>query len=155
MSVLPRISRDPALADFVGLSNRLGRLLNDGLLGVDWQPRDGTTTAWVPPVDIFEEDHAIRITAEIPGVRPEDMKLTVESNVLTIQGSKQQVAEERADRVHRYERTYGAFERSFTLPTTVDANSIKASYENGVLTVTLPKVEKAKPRQIDVQVAAK
>lgn len=155
MSLLPRISRDPALADFVGLSNRLGRLLNDGLLGADGQPRDGATTAWVPPVDIFEEDHAIRIAAEIPGVRPEDMKLTVENNVLTVQGSKQQVAEERADRVHRYERTYGAFERSFTLPTTVDANSIKASYENGVLTVTLPKVEKAKPRQIDVQVAAK
>ena len=92
---------------------------------------------------------------EIPGVRPEDVRLTVENNVLTIQGSKQQVAEERADRVHRYERTYGAFERSFTLPTTVDANSIKASYENGVLTVTLPKVERAKPRQIEVQVPAK
>ena len=155
MSVLPRITRDPALADFVGLSSRLGRLLNDGLLSVDWQPRDGATTAWVPPVDIFEEDHAIRITAEIPGVRAEDVKLTVENNVLTIQGTKQQVAEERTDRVHRYERTYGAFERSFTLPTTVDAGTIKASYENGVLTVNLPKVEKAKPRQIEVQVAAK
>jgi HSP20 family protein len=154
MSLLPRITRDPALADFVGLSNRLGRLLNDGL-AVDWQPLDSATTAWVPPVDIFEEDNAIRIMAEIPGVRPEDVKLTVENNVLTIQGSKQQVAEERADRVHRYERTYGAFERSFTLPTTVDANSIKASYDNGVLTVTLPKVEKAKPRQIEVQVTAK
>lgn len=152
---LPRISSEPGLAQFVGLSNRLGRLLNDGLLSVDWQPRDGATTAWVPPVDIFEEDHAIRIMAEIPGVRPEDVKLTVENNVLTIQGTKQQVAEERTDRVHRYERTYGAFERSFTLPTTVDANAIKASYENGVLTVTLPKVEKAKPRQIEVQVAAK
>ena len=127
--------------------------LADGVL--TWQPRDGATTAWVPPVDIFEEDHAIRIMAEIPGVRPEDVKLTVENNVLTIQGSKQQVAEEGTDRVHRYERTYGAFERSFTLPTTVDANAIQASYENGVLTVTLPKVEKAKPRQIEVQVAAK
>src|SRR5881275_3122428 len=146
MPHLPRITRDPALADFVGLSNRLSRLLNDGLLGAEWQSPDGATTAWVPPVDIFEEDHAIRIMAEIPGVRREDVKLTVENNVLTIQGSKQQVAEE---------RTYGAFERSFTLPTTVDANSIKASYENGVLTVTLPKVEKAKPRQIEVQVAAK
>jgi HSP20 family protein len=155
MALLPRITRDPALADFVGLSNRLGRLLNDGLLCVDWQPRDGATTAWVPPVDIFEEDNAIRIMAEIPGVRPEDVKLTVENNVLTIQGSKQQVAEERADRVHRYERTYGTFERSFTLPTTVDAGNIKATYENGVLSVTLPKVEKAKPRQIEVQVAAK
>ena len=155
MPLLPRISREPALADFVGLSNQLSRLFNDGLLGVDWQARDGATTAWVPPVDIFEEDTAIRIMAEIPGVRPDDVTLTVENNVLTIQGLKQQVAEERTDRVHRYERTYGAFERSFTLPTTVDANSIKANYENGVLTVTLPKVEKAKPRQIEVQVAAK
>jgi len=155
MSILPRITRDPALADVVGLSNRLSRLLNDGLLGAEWQSPDGATTAWVPPVDIFEEDNAIRIMAEIPGVRPEDVKLTVENNVLTIQGSKQQLAAERTDRVHRYERTYGAFERSFTLPTTVDANAIKASYENGVLTVTLPKVERAKPRQIEVQVPAK
>ena len=65
------------------------------------------------------------------------------------------VLEERTERVHRYERTYGAFERSFTLPATVDANNIKASYEHGVLTVTLPKVEKAKPRQIPVQAASK
>src|SRR5207248_8666582 len=136
MSILPRITRDPALADFVGLSNRLSRLLNDGLLGAEWQSPDGVTTAWVPPVDIFEEDNAIRIMAEIPGVRPEDVKLTVENNVLTLQGSKQQLAAERTDRVHRYERTYGAFERSFTLPTTVDANTIKAPYDNGVLSVT-------------------
>ena len=155
MATLPSITRDGTLADFLGLSNRLGRLVNDGLLGLEWQSPAGATTAWVPPVDIFEEDHAIRIMAEIPGVRAEDVKLTVENNVLTIQGSKQQVAQERTDRVHRYERTYGAFERSFTLPTTVDANNIQASYENGVLTVTLPKVEKAKPRQIEVQVAAK
>src|SRR5437763_6040397 len=152
---LPRITRDPALADFVGLSNRLSRLLNDGLLGAEWQSPDVGTTAWVPAVDILEEDNAIRIMAEIPGVRPEHVKLTVENNVLTVQGSKQQVAEERADRVHRYERTYGAFKRNFTLPTTVDANNIKPTHENDVLTVTLPKVEKAKPRQIDVQVAAK
>ena len=152
MAVLPRLTRDPTLADFVGISNRLGRLLNDGLLGAEWQSPDGATTAWVPPVDIFEEDHAIRIMAEIPGVRPEDVKLTVENNVLTIQGSKQQVAQERTDRVHRYERTYGAFERSFTLPTTVDPQIIKASYEVGVLTILLPKVEKAKPREIKLEV---
>src|SRR2546423_2198901 len=106
MSILPRITRDPALADFVGLSNRLSRLLNDGLLGAEWQSPDGATTAWVPPVDIFEEDHAIRIMAEIPGVRAEDVKLTGGNNVLTIQGSKQQVAQERTHPGHRYHRTY-------------------------------------------------
>jgi len=138
--------RDPDLADVFSLSNRLSRLLNDGF---------GTLAAWVPPVDIFEEGDQIRIMAEVPGVRPEDVKISLENDVLTIHGSKQQTAEERTERVHRYERTYGSFERSFTLPTTVDANAIKASYEHGVLTVTLPKVERAKPRQIEVQVASK
>lgn len=148
-------SRDPVLADVFGLSNRLSRLFNDGLGNLDWQFHDSASASWVPPVDIFEEGDAIRIMAEIPGVTPEDVKISLENNVLTIHGSKQQAAEERTERVHRYERTYGAFERSFTLPATVDANAIKASYEHGVLTVTLPKVEKAKPRQIEVQVATK
>jgi HSP20 family protein len=141
-------------ADVLGL-NRLNRLLSDTLGTVDWLPRDSATAAWVPPVDIFEEADAIRIMAEVPGLKPEDVKISVEGNVLTIQGTKQQIAEERTERVHRYERTYGAFERSFTLPSSVDAGAIKAGYEHGVLTVTLPKVEKAKPRQIAVQTTAK
>jgi len=117
--------------------------------------RDSAAASWVPPVDIVEEADAIRIMTELPGVKPENVKISLENNVLMIHGTKEQVAEERAERVHRYERTYGTFERSFTLPSTVDANAIKATYENGVLTVTLPKVEKAKPRQIAVQVASK
>jgi HSP20 family protein len=155
MALIPRFTRDPVLAEFVGLSNRIGRLFNDGLASADWQLHDGTTAAWVPPVDISEEGDAIRITAEIPGVRPSDLKLSVENNVLTIQGTKQQVAEERTDRVHRYERTYGSFERSFTLPASVDSSKINATYEHGVLTVTLPKAERAKPHQIEVQVTSK
>jgi HSP20 family protein len=116
---------------------------------------DSAEASWVPPVDIFEDAEAIRILAEVPGVNPSDVKISLENNVLTIRGSKQQVAQERTERVHRYERSYGTFERSFTLPATVDASNIKATYEQGVLTVTLPKVEKAKPRQIEVQVATK
>jgi HSP20 family protein len=141
-------------ADVLGL-NRLNRLLSDTLSTFDWLPRDSASAAWVPPVDIFEETDALRIMAEVPGIKPEDVKISVEGNVLTIQGTKEQRAEERTERVHRYERTYGAFERSFTLPATVDANAIKASYEHGVLTVTLPKVEKAKPRLIAVQTVSK
>ncbi len=105
----------------------------------------------MPPVDVLEEAEVIRIVAEVPGVKPEDVKISVEGNVLTIQGTKEQVAEEQTERVHRYERTYGAFERTFTLPATVDAERITASYDKGVLTVTLPKAEKAKPRQIQVE----
>ena len=134
------------------LERRIGRLFNDAF-GMDWPYRESAAASWVPPVDIFEGTDEIRIQAEVPGVRPEDVKISVEGNVLTVQGTKQQAAEKHTERVHRYERTYGSFERSFTLPTTVDAAKIKAGYENGVLTVTLPKAEKAKPRQIQIEVA--
>ncbi len=149
-----RTLRDPA-AEVSNLERRINRLFGDALSNFDWQYRDNAGAAWVPPVDIFEEPDALRITAEVPGVSPDNLKISLENNVLTINGTKEQVAQERSERVHRYERTYGAFERSFTLPATVDANNIKASYEHGVLTLTLPKVEKAKPRQIEVKVASK
>src|SRR5438552_19189569 len=77
---------------------------------------DSTEASWVPPVDIFEDAEAIRIIAEVPSVKPEDVKLSLENNVLTIKGAKKQVAEERTDRVHRSERTYRTFQRSCPLP---------------------------------------
>ena len=148
------LMRDPAVELF-NFGSRINRLLSDALPGLDWQPRDSATAAWVPAVDVFEEPESIRIVAEVPGVKPEDVKISLENSVLTIHGTKQQVAEEGTERVHRYERSYGTFERSFTLPASVDAGNIKADYEHGVLTVTLPKVEKARPRHIDVQVKSK
>lgn len=149
--------RDPATADLFNVSNRINRLLNDAFGGLDWQSRggDSVSASWVPPVDIFEEKDAIRIMAEVPGVRPKDVKISLEGNVLTVHGQKQQTAEERTERVHRYERTYGIFERTFSLPSSVDANGIKASYEHGVLTITLPKIEQARPREIQVEVTEK
>jgi HSP20 family protein len=154
MFLTTRTLRDPAV-EASHLEQRINRLFSDALGNLDWQYRDNAGAAWVPPVDIFEEADSIRIMAEVPGVSPDHVKISLENNVLTIHGTKEQVAQERSERVHRYERTYGAFERSFTLPATVDPNTIKATYEHGVLTVTLPKVEKAKPRQIEVKVAAK
>lgn len=129
----------------------VNRFLNDLLGNGDWGFRDNLAAAWTPPVDIFEQADHIRILTELPGVKPEHVKLSVEGNVLTLSGTKEQETEERTERVHRYERTYGTFERTFTLPATIDASGIKATYDNGVLTVTLPKVEKAKPRQIQVE----
>ena len=137
------------------ISNRISRMLNDAFGGLDWQYRDSVSASWVPPVDIFEQKDAIRILAEVPGVRPADVKISLEGNVLTVRGQKQQVAEEQTERVHRYERTYGEFERTFSLPATVDASRITASYEHGILTLTLPKVEQAKPREIQVEVTQK
>jgi HSP20 family protein len=135
------------------MESRLNQFFTDALGAFDWRYRDSASAAWVPPVDITEQGDSIRILAEVPGVNPDNVKISVEGNVLTIHGTKEQVSEQSAERVHRYERTYGAFERTFTLPSTVDPAGIRAAYENGVLTVTLPKMERAKPRQIQVEVA--
>ncbi len=142
-------------AELHTLQGRLHRIFDDAFLG--WPlatEHDGASLAgpWVPPVDVLEDRDAVRIVAELPGVKPEDVKISLENNLLTVRGEKRQTAEEKTDQLHRYERYYGAFERSFTVPSTVDAEHIKASYELGVLTVRLPKLERAKPRQIEVKV---
>jgi HSP20 family protein len=111
------------------------------------------TSAWHPAVDVFEDKDAVKIVAELPGVKSEDVKLSLENNVLTIRGEKKQEAEERTERVHRYERSYGSFERAFVLPSTVDGDKISAEYSNGVLTVAVPKAEKSRPREIPVRSA--
>jgi HSP20 family protein len=152
--VIRKTGRDPMLDLLYTLERRMGRTLNEPFAGFDWQLGDVATAAWTPVVDIFEEPESVRIVAEVPGVKPEDVQILVAGNVLTIQGTKEQVAEQKAEKVHRYERTYGSFERSFTLPATVDAEHIKATYDMGVLTLVLPKVEKAKPRQIKVEISA-
>lgn len=151
-------TRNPSRESATGLtplSDRIQRMLSETLGGTDWLYRDSAAASWVPAVDVFEEADSIRITAEVPGVKPEDIEISVEGNLLTIRGTKEQEAEERTERVHRYERMYGVFERTFTLPASVDPQSIKASYDNGVLTVVLPKSEKAKPRRIEVSGGSK
>ena len=108
------------------------------------------TSSWAPACDIFEDKEGIKIVAEVPGLAPADVKISLENNTLTIRGEKKQFAEEKTERVHRYERSYGAFERSFVLPTTVDPEKVEAEVINGLLTITLPKIERAKPREIQV-----
>jgi HSP20 family protein len=152
MTIITRMPRRDVLPS--RLEDRFNQLLRDAFGPLE-RPNGEQVTAWTPPVDILEDQTAIRLVTEVPGIAPQDVKISLENNLLTISGTKQQVAEERTERVHRYERTYGAFSRSFTLPTTVDPNGIAASYEHGVLTVTLPKAEKARPRQIQVEVTAK
>ena len=145
-----RPTQDPMLELLYNLERRMGRVF-EPFANFEWRFGE-TTGAWMPVVDIVEEPETIRIVAEIPGVKPEDVKIAIENNFLTIQGTKQQMTEEKAEKVHRYERIYGAFERTFTLPATVDVEHIKAMYGNGLLTMVLPKVEKAKPRQIKVEI---
>lgn len=109
--------------------------------------------AWQPAVDIFEtEGREIVLKAELPGLKREDIDLTVENNTLTIRGERRRDPEVADDRYHRVERQFGAFSRSFTLPATVDGAGVRAEYRDGVLTVTLPVREEARPRQIQVEV---
>lgn len=107
---------------------------------------------WSPAVDISEDDEAYLIRAELPGVNRDDVKVQVNDGVLTLQGERKSEKEEKGKKVHRVERFYGNFMRSFTLPDNVDEENINADYKDGILTLKLPKSEKAKPRSIDVKV---
>jgi HSP20 family protein len=113
----------------------------------------GRSRTWVPPVDIFENDnHEVVIKAELPEIKKEDISVTFENNVLTVKGERKVEQETKREQFQRSERFYGSFTRSFALPGTVDASRINASYKDGVLTITLPRREEAKPRQISVNV---
>ncbi len=108
------------------------------------------------PAEVVETDNEMRFLFEFPGMRAEDINVTVENNVLTVAGERKYEREEGGEQgeVHLFERRYGRFERSFTLPRRVDTGKVDASYDNGVLTVTLPKSEAAKPRRIEVSAAS-
>jgi HSP20 family protein len=141
--------------DLVGLQDRMNRLFGEAYRGSartgddDW----ALGGSWAPAVDIFEKDGNIVLTAELPGIASKEVDIRVENNVLTLQGERKFDKELQKDSFHRVERAYGSFTRSFTLPTVVDTNKIKAEFKDGVLKVTLPKREEAKPKQIQVQVA--
>jgi HSP20 family protein len=129
---------------------RLNRLLDEAFTGSFPEQGSAITSAWFAPTDVSEDANNLQITMEVPGVRPEDVRISLENNLLTVRGEKRQEAEERNERVHRYERSYGTFERSFALPNTVDVDKIAAKYENGILRISIPKSERARPREIPV-----
>ncbi len=111
-----------------------------------------TVADWTPTVDISETDGEYQIKAEIPDVKKEDVKVTLEDGVLTIQGERKQEKEEKGKKYHRIERSYGSFVRSFSLPDLVDEEKVQAEFKDGVLNLHLPKAEKAKPKAIEVKV---
>ena len=138
---------DPA-AELAGMEiDRLNRMFAEFYGGEPF------ARGWVPPVDIFEtENHEVVLKAELPDMKREDINLTFENGVLTLRGERKFDHETKKDNYHRRERRFGAFTRSFTVPNTVDATRISASYKDGVLTITLPQREEAKPKQITVNV---
>jgi HSP20 family protein len=108
------------------------------------------TRAWVPPVDIQENGDAYLFHAELPGMSKEDIHITLENSVLRLSGERKFEKDAKKENYHRVERTYGTFTRTFTLPTQVDPEKVQAAFENGILTITVPKAEQAKPRRIAI-----
>jgi HSP20 family protein len=131
------------------LQNQINRLFNEAF---DRSSEEGNLTTWAPAVDIYETEHELVVKADLPDVKPEDLDIRVENNILTIHGERKFEKKVNEDKYLRVERAYGSFTRSFSLSNTVKADEIKADYKDGVLTLTIPKREEAKPKQIKVQV---
>lgn len=134
------------------MERRLSTLFGRQSVRPDGEKEAMTMAEWSPLVDITEDEKEYVIKAEVPDVKKEDIKLTVENNVLSISGERKTEKEEKGKRYHRVERTYGSFMRSFTLPEDADGTKVSADYKDGMLNVRLPKSEKAKPKSIEVKV---
>ena len=135
------------------VSDRLNRMFSRPAVPAK-NAREALTVAdWSPTVDISESEEEYLIKAELPEVKKENVKVTLEDGVLTLSGERRQEKEEKNVKYHRVERSYGSFVRSFSLPELVDETKVKAEYKDGVLSLHLPKSEKAKPRAIEVKVS--
>jgi len=147
------IVRTDPFRDLFALQDQLYRTFDSAYRGGRQQEEQQPMTAtWAPLVDIFEDAEGITVKAELPEVEAKDVELLVEGNTLTIKGERKLEKSENRDGYHRIERTYGAFSRTFTLPSTVDVEHITAESKDGVLKVFLPRKPETRPRQIKVQV---
>jgi HSP20 family protein len=139
-------------SDFFGVQREINRLFDDFFRGGTQADESFNSSYWTPAVDISERDTEYVVKMELPGVNKDDVKINLESNILTIKGEKRQEKEEKEKNLHRVERSYGSFQRSFTLPTSVKSDKIDAVFKDGILSITLPKQEEVKPKQIEVKV---
>ena len=140
--------------NLVSVQDRMNRIFDEAFRGI---PSGGEEEwalggAWAPAVDIYEHEGNLVLQAELPGVDPKHVDVQVENNVLTLRGERKFDSEVKREQYHRVERAYGTFSRSFTLPSVVDTGKIKAQFKDGVLRVTLPQREEAKPKQIQIAV---
>ena len=131
------------------LQDQVNRLFSDVL---ERKSEESSLTAWAPSVDIYETEHELVVKADLPEIDPKDLDIRVENNILTIRGERKFEKNVSEENYLRVERAYGSFARSFTLANTVNSEAIKADYQNGVLTLSIPKREEAKPKQIKVNV---
>jgi len=149
MTILTRW--DP-FREFTTLQDRMNRLFRDSF--GEGREEALTTTAFAPPVDVYEDEHNVTLKIEVPGIEEEDIDVRIENNTLTVHGERKFEKEEKEENYRRVERQYGSFTRSFTLPNTVDTENVSANYDKGVLKIKLAKKAEAKPKQIKVNVGS-
>jgi HSP20 family protein len=144
------ITRWDPFREMSTLQDRMNRLFSDqfGAMTHD----EALTGAFVPPVDVYEDENSIQVRLEVPGIEEKDIDIRLENNVLTIRGERKFEKDEKEENFHRVERRYGSFTRSFTLPSTVNPEDVQAEYDKGVLNIRLAKRAEAKPKQIKVNI---
>lgn len=147
------ITRWEPFRDLVTTQDRFNQLFNDTFSRAYGGDDQVTPRNWAPPVDIYETDEGLVLQAELPGINPDDVEIRVEDNTLYLKGERKFEKEIKEENLHRVERSYGTFTRSFALPSSIDASKVKAEYKNGILTLAMPKHEEAKPKTIKINVA--
>ena len=150
MTVLTRW--DP-IREFSTLQDRMNRLFQNSYAS-EGQEDSLTATAFAPPVDVYEDEHNVVLKIEVPGIDEKDIDVRLENNTLTVHGERKLEKEEKEENFRRVERRYGSFTRTFTLPSTLDSESVTANYDKGVLKIQLAKKSEAKPKQIKVNVGS-
>jgi HSP20 family protein len=134
--------------------DRFGRIFEEAfndMLRPFGEAEEVSNRTWLPPVDIRETDESVTLQLDLPGLKKEDVNVTLENNVLSVSGERRFEAKEKNDNYHRLERAYGTFSRSFTLSQSVRSDKVDANFQDGVLTITLPKQEESKPRRISIR----
>ncbi|KUK50979.1 MAG: Heat shock protein Hsp20 [candidate division TA06 bacterium 32_111] len=142
------IQKFSPFSELFDLRKEIDALFDDRFFGKMLQPYYESN--WTPSMDISETDKEFFVTVELPGLKKEDITLSIDNNVLTIEGERKSEKEEKGKTFHRIERSYGKFYRSVTLPKKVDEDNIKASFKDGLLNITIPKVEKEKVKNIEI-----
>ena len=144
------LTRWEPFREFSTLQNRINRVFRESYR--EGQDESLTTSSFAPAVDVYEDEHNVTLKIEVPGIDEKDIDVRLENNTLTVHGERKIEKEEKEENYRRVERQYGSFTRTFTLPTTVDFEKVSATYDKGVLKITLPKKAEAKPKQIKVSV---
>jgi HSP20 family protein len=146
------LTRFEPFRDLANFQNQINRIFQDYGRGSDELLTSGT---FVPPVDVYEDEHSITLKLEVPGIEEKNLDIKLENNTLTVRGERNFEKEEKEENFHRIERRFGTFTRTFRLPVTVDAEHTQASYDRGILKITLDKRAEAKPKQIKIGVGGK